>query len=884
MTNVRVVIARVFGLFRGVQRDADLDDEIQDHLDLLAEEHRQRGASREDARMAARRAFGGIEQAKEIYRDQSSVPFLEECLQDCAYSIRLMRKNKGLAAAVILTLGLSIGATTALFSVVEAVLLRPLAYPDPERLVVIEETLPAAGHIPVNAMHFAAWRMDTDVFAQMALIGPLSPTLTGSGDPEQLAGARASSNLFSMLGVAMQLGRAFTSDEEQPGRNQVVILDDALWRQRFGADPNVIGRRITLDGESYEVVGILPRNFRFPSLRQLISVPTTLLRPEVWTPFRIRESDRVLLGEFNNICLARLKPGATVAQARLEIEQDQVSLRTRMPQDVELHAAVLSLKGQIVGRSKLGLELLLAAIATVLMIGCLNLTSLLLIGVIGRDRELGVRRALGATRARIIRQIVTESIALCTLGGLIAVGVAYVGIRFIVSVMPSDVPRLDEIILSGRVLVLTFVLSSIVGALIGLLPALRSTETSLASVMSVRRDTTVGRKTGRSRSWLVITEIALSTVCLMIAGQLLHSFVNLLNVDKGFNSEHVATATLNTWGFHSLSTEERDYFWRTLLERIAAAPGVSAVAVANQLPLTGVGSTEALTLAGTSLSAVEGPMADIRVVNPDFFHTWEIPVKTGRIFGDSDRARRVTVVSAFTAQHLWPNEDPVGKQLRFGTDPKAPPYQVIGVVGDSRTVTLDQAPAFAAYVPYWQPGSEASSIAVRTRSNTSAISSTIREEVKKLNPNVALVSVETMDDIVARATSERRVQMNLALLFAGTAVFLAGLGLYGVLSYAVAQRTKEIGIRMALGATPSAARGLVVRDAALLLASGLACGVPTSFIAASSLGALLFGVRPFDVVTALGVCAAIMSVALTASYLPARRASRVNPSNALKWD
>jgi predicted permease len=884
MNVVRILLSRVRGMFGGSTRDRQLTDEISAHLELLTEDHMRCGMTAAEARAAARRDFGGVEQTKERYRDQRGLPWIEDLWRDGRHAMRALAKEPGFAVVVILTLALGIGATTAIFSVVDAVLLRPLAYPDPDRLVVINEATRTLAAFPVNAMHFSWWEGETQSFEQMGLIKEITVNVTGAGEPELLSGARVSPNLFAMLGVRMQLGRGFMTEESQSGRDRVIVLEDALWRAKFGADPNVIGRTIAIDSDTYEIVGVLPRDFRFPALRHLMPVTVPSVRPQLWTPLAFRDAERIPLGAFNFICIAKLKSGVSVAQAGLELEREQATIAARLPQRIDLHASVVPLQTQIVGRSEAGLEMLLAAVGIVLLIGGINITNLLLVRTLGRRREFAVRAAIGADRGRLLRQMLAESFTLCLLGGLAAVGVAYAAMQLIVFAAP-DVPRLDEVALDARALAFTLGVSAFIGFVVGVLPAWRSVDVDLTDALARRPGgTTTGRGAGRTRSLLVGAEVGLSAVCLIAGGLLFHSLFNLLTVEKGFDAQNLVTATVRLPAAQYPTIEKRAAFRRALLERVQAIPGVSAVAISNQLPLRGIGATSVLTLEGTTVPPLERPALDVRVVNPEYFRTWGVPLKGGRLFDLADGNRLVALVSEFTARHAWPGADPIGKRIRFGVNLDGPLYEVIGVVGDVRVINLDRAPAFSAYVPYWQRDSVFDSLAIKTATEPAAISSAVRAAIHGLDPDLPVSGIQTMEDVLAESTAQRRFQMSVVLLFAAAALVLAGLGIYGVLSYAVGQRTNEIGIRLALGTDPRAMRGMIVKDALHLVAGGLLVGVPLALVAASSLRALLFAVAPQDLPTVVGVCVVLTAAAWLAAYIPARRASRVDPLIALRCE
>ncbi|HKC80403.1 MAG TPA: ABC transporter permease [Gemmatimonadaceae bacterium] len=884
MTALRVWFSRLRGAFASSQRSRELADEIDIHLRMLAEEHVRCGMSPAAAAAAARRDFGGADQTKEKWHEQRSFPLIDDLLRDGGGMLRMLSKERGFATSVILTLALAIGATTCMFSIVDGVLVRGLSYPDADRLVVINEgtnTIPA---IPVNAMHFLWWQEETESFEQMGVIHEVTVNLSGAGDPELIPGARVSPNLFGMLGVHMQLGRGFTAEESQSGRDRVLVLEHTLWRDKFGADPAVIGRTVAVDGIPYEIVGVLPADFRFPALRHLMGIPVPSQKPQLWKPLAIVEAERVPIGAFNFICIAKLNRDVSLEQARLELEREQAAIARRLPQRLELHASVVPLRAQIVGRSETELRMLLAGVAVVLLIGCINIDNLLLVKTLGRRRELGIRAAIGAGRRRLIRQVLAESVTLSLIGGSAGILVASAILTLVVKAAP-DVPRMDEVALDSRALAFSAGISLLIGLIVGAFPALRLANADIGQSLGQRPGgNTAGRGAQRMRSVLVGVEVALSALCLITGGLLLHSFANLLRVDRGFETSNLVTATVRLPESRYETLAERSAFRRVLLARLQALPGVSSVALVNQLPLRGIGATSALSIEGTTVPPLERPLLDLHPVNRDYFRTWGIPLKGGRLFDDSDGDRTVVIVSEFAAHHAWPNQNPIGKRVRFGVNPTGPLFEVIGIVGDIRAISLDQAPGFAAYVPYWQRNSVFDMVALKTRMEPGAVSSALRAAIQGLDPTLPVTSIRTMEDVVAEATAQRRFQMNLVLIFAAAALALAGLGIYGMLSYAVGQRTNEIGIRLALGTNPAAVLRMVVTDALKIAVMGLIIGIPLALLAASSLRSLLFGVPPADLLTIVGVCTVLMAVASLASYMPARRASQVDPSVALRWE
>jgi putative ABC transport system permease protein len=866
-----------------MNRDFEIDRELRFHIEQQIDDYVRRGMSRVEATRRTHLEFGGVQQVKEECRDAVVVRWWDDLSRDLRSAIRGIRKLPGSFAAAIATLALGIGTATAMFSVVDAVLIRPLAYPESDRLVVINESVPRVGAFPANAVHVEWWRADTTSFQDIATIAETTMNVSGFGDPESITGARVSANLFSILGVRMQLGRPFTPKEDLAGNDRVVVLDDALWRRRFGANPHVIGQTIRLDDLPYEIVGVLPRDFHFPALRDLVPLPIPSDRPQFWKPFGLAADERTPIGAFNNITIAKLAPGVALTQARVEMEREQAAVSARLPQRVDLHASVVPLRDQIVGRSRAGLQVLLTAIAIVLLIGCINVANLLLVASLGEQHELGVRAAIGASRTRLARQTLTQSMALVATGGVGAILVAYVTIRLILAAAPADVPRLDEVTFDSRAWMFAIAVSALVALLVGTLPALRAASARLADALGRRPGgSTTSAAASRTRAFLVAGEVGLSAVCLIAAGLLFHSLVNLLSVDKGFDATNVLTAALRPPEMRYPNLDARAAFELALYDRLSAIPGVSGVALANQLPLRGIGGSSALSLEGTTVPPLERPIADVRTVNPEYFRTWNVPMRMGRMFGYADRDRRVAVVSEYTARHAWPGSDPIGKRVRFGTNPAAPLFEVIGVVADIRGINLDQAPAFAVYVPYWQRDSPFILLAIKTVGDPEHVAGAMRAAVHAIDADLPVAAVRTMDTIEALSTAQRRFQLVVIVTFAIASTLLAGVGLYGVLAYAVRQRTSEIGTRLALGAQPSTVWTTVVTDALRLAGAGLLGGVPLGLLGASILRGLLFGVSPCDPLTVASVCIAISITAWLAAYVPARRASRIDPLVALR--
>ena len=892
LVRFRTLFSKVVAVFRRSRLERELREEIENHLANLEDRFVGQGMSLEEARFAARRAFGGIEQLKEALREERSFLWLDHIHQDLRFAFRSVRKNAGFALVAILTLALGIGATTAIFSVVDTVVLRPLAYRNPKQLLVVHEVIPTLSHLggafsPVNAMHFREWRNVSRAFEQMSLVGIMSVNLTGTGEPERLQAARVSSNLFATLGVEPQLGRSFLEEEDQPGRDRVVVLNDALWRRRFAADPAVIGRAITLDGQSYEVVGVMPADFRFPKLSQLydISLAAEVAgQPQLWKPFAAMAQELSLAGSFNFVCIGRLRPDVTDDQALADLNGIQAVLGAQMPDKVDLRAALVPLQDQITGRSRRGLELMLTAVCFVLLIACVNIANLLLVRSAGRCSEFAIRTAIGASRGRLIRQLLVESLALSCVGGVLGVAIAYAGINLIVAYAPADVPRLEEVHVNGRLLLFAFTLSLITGVFAGLLPALRSSRVNpREATTTALRTTTAGPRSGHLRSLLVGGEVAVSTICVIAAGLLLNSFVRLLNVDPGFDTQRIVVVQFSLPNNRYPDSGKRSEFVRSALERLQSLPGVVSVGVSNNLPLTGTGANSALAVEGTNLPRLERPVADLRLINPDYFRTMGITLRAGRLFDDRDRGRLVAIVSSVAADRLWPGQNPLGKRFRRGPD-DSPFTEVVGVAGAIRTIGLDQSPPLTVYLPYWSFFGTEVSLAIRSASNMLIASSVVRDAIRQVDVELAIPTIRTMDAVVAASVAQRRFQMNLVVLFAGIAMLLASLGIYGVVSYSVAQRTNEFGIRLALGAQPGQIRRLVFRQGLTPVAVGLSAGVVASIGSGQLLATLLFGLAPTDPMTMAGAVVMLGLMAAFAVALPARRATQLDPLLALHYE
>jgi putative ABC transport system permease protein len=877
LRRVLVVLRRVRALFEAGRADMQLDAEIRDHLDSLMADHMRRGLAREDARAAARRDFGGVDQVKEQYRDQRVLMWLDTLARDVRFGVRSLKRSPTTTAVIVLTLAVGVGVNTAIFSVVNAVVLKPFAYADARQLVVVHELarrVPAAPPLPANAVHFEEWRRSTSVFEQLAIVRDGSTNLTGSGEPERLTIGRSSANLFAMLGVRLQLGRNFLDAEDRDGRDRVVILSDGLWRRRFGADVGVIGRQILLDDRPFVVVGVLPPDFRFPQISDLYVIPVTSSAPDLWKPFGLRDGERTPSGDFNYACIGKLRPGVTVAQAVGDLDAVQSRIDSGLGEPLGLASAVVPLSDQVASRSRAGLWLLLAAAGVVLFIGCVNVAGLLLGRTAARRRELTIRRALGATTGRLINQLFIECAVLCAVASVLGVFLAYATTQAAMRWAPADLPQVNAIALDVRVLMFALGCSIAMTIVVGAVPAWRSVYSNS------RRHSISGR------SLLVVAEISISTVCLVAAALLLHGFSQLMRVDKGFDADSVALVdlTLSTERYPDVSTA--GVFVRRALERLAVLPGVSAVGVVSQPPLAGIGANNTAFVDGASLPLAQRPVVDFRPSSVGYFSALRIPLREGRLFDEHDGEHRVAVISATAAARFWPAENALGKTFRLGRA-DAPSIEVVGVVGDIHGVSLSEAPSPTVYLPYWQRSFNRNRVTLAVRTTgiaTATASAAIRGAIHKIDPQLPVPPLRTMSDVIDTSTASRRFQRDLLLAFALMALVLVSLGTYGVISYSVSQRAREIGIRLALGAMRGAVLRSVLTDAMKVALAGLALGLPLAVAAASLMRSLLFGVSPADVTALAGAALALTATALAAAFAPALRASRVNPAVTLRYE
>ena len=805
------------------------------------------------------------------------------------YALRILGREKGFSVFVILSLALGIAAVTTIFSVVDSVLLKPLPYAEPQRLFTVSESLPRITQIPpripVNGAHFHTWRTQDRLCSELALLDPRSFNLTEGGEPERIGGVATTWELFRLLGVQAQLGRTFTADDETRDGGRVVVLADSLWRRRFDARSDVIGRSIRLDDELYTVIGVLPADLHFPRGDQLGVVPLAE-RVEIFKPLVLDWASLSQVGSFNYLSLVRLKPEATAEEAESEMALLLSDVAAKMHTDLEVRLTPLA--DEINGRSASALWFVMAAVGTVLLILCVNLGNLMWVRAGSRLQDAAIRRALGATRVQLLRPILAQSLLLSLAGCVGGVLLASVGIELVVRTAPVDIPRIDEIGFEPAAWFFALVVSVGCGVFCGLWPVWRSARAQpLDALRGSARRTTEGGARLRARAWLVGLQVALSTTLLVTASLLGISFLRLIHVDRGYSGDRVLSTRLNLPRSRYPNDESRLLFDQRLLERLRTLPGVRSAALVSALPLTGEHWGDLINEDGDTRPPIERPSANFRFVSPHYFDAMGIRLVAGRAPSEADQSHRVAVVSENVARQVWPGEEPLGKRIKRTDDAEAAACEVIGVVEDVRAVRLDQQPPLMVYVPYWdgpywQGGIQrGATYVMQTSGDPRSMVPAFRDAVRQVDPELALGEVRTMQQVLDDSVGQRRFQMMLVWVFAASALLLACLGIYGVVSYTVSRRAREMGIRMALGAQSAGLSLLVVRQEMRPVVVGLAAGVLGALGVGRLIESLLFGVGAHDPTTVAAATLFLAGVAAVACWIPARRASRVDPAAAL---
>ncbi len=812
--------------------------------------------------------------------------------QDIQFALRILLKNPIVTLVAMLTLALGIGANTAIFSVLNAVVLRPLPYAEPDRLVMVWETGAENDKRSVAPGNYTDWRDQNTAFSQMAATFYGNFNLTGDGEPERTNGSTVTSNLMSTLGVQAQLGRTFQADDDQHQDRRLVIISDGLWQRRFGSDRGVIGRTITIDETSYNVIGVMPAGFKYPVQSDLwvLGRDRNAVSMSLISQFPQNDWSHERDSHFISV-VGRLKPGVTLAQAQSDI----AGIARRLEQDFPdtnkgLGSNVISLHTQIVGNVKTLLSILLGAVALVLLIACTNVASLLLARATQRDREFAIRRAVGASRWRLLRQLLTESVLLSLAGGLAGLGLSVWAVDLFIKLSPGDIPRLNEASVDLRLLGFTFLVSMITGIAFGLWPALQATAGSLnQSLKESGSKASEGKQRRRARNVLIVTELALAQVLLVGAGLLVMSYYRVSQIVPGFNGEQVLTAKIAPAASKYPDAKSRVQFYSRVLETLRGLPGVTSAGMVMNLPLSGASMNRGFHAEGRpEPKPDENVSMDYQVVSHDYFSTIEVPIVRGRGFTEQDRdgAPRVIVINeAMARKYYWPNEDPVGKRMAIGESSKETSWRtIIGVAGDMRHASLTEPPVPTAFIDYRQDLESWSRMAfvIKTKTDPARLSSTVRTSLVSLDPQQPVYAVETMEKLLASSVAPRRFVMSLIGSLAFIALALAMVGIYSVISFSVSERTREIGIRMALGAKRRDLLTMVLGQGMRVAILGIGGGAGIAFVLTGLLKSLLFEVSPTDPVTFVLVASLLAAVSVLASYLPARRATRVDPLVALK--
>jgi putative ABC transport system permease protein len=802
--------------------------------------------------------------------------------QDTRYGARMLRKSPGLTLVALLSLALGMGAISTIFSFVNGILLRPLPYPHSERLVLLDETAPRKGDssMGVSYPNFLDWRVRNQSFEDIACYDTSGFAMAGgasaSNEPEQIKGAFVNQGLFEILGVAPILGRTFTADEDQPDHDLVVIVSYGLWQRRFGGDPNILGQTLIMNNRPRVVIGVMPKGFQFPEVA------------DAWGPLALTPKTYTRT-DHGFSAIARLKPGVSLEQAQAEMTNIAAGIEAENPVTNEgLGVNVINLRANLVGDYKKALLILLGVVAFVLLIACVNVANLLLARATARQKEIAIRAALGADRKRIFRQLLTESLLLGLISGALGLVMALWGMELLLSAIPIDIPFWMKFDLDGRVLGFTAACSLLTGFVFGTVPALEASNPDLNETLKEGGRAGSGGSRGRLRSMLVVAEIALSLVLLVGAGLMMRSFISLQNVDPGINPKDVLTFKVNLPGAKYRPAETRVAFFQRLLERVRALPSVLSAGSNSSLPLAGDYWGRSLTVEGFPVLPVgQAPTVNHFVVSPSYFEAMGIRVLKGRDFDERDTkdSQKVTIIDERLARQYWPDSDPIGKRVRFGPpEDNEPRHTIVGVVGEVWHERLDASTRKSVYLPFAQMPVGRSNLAIRTSGRPENLISAVRAQVKELDPDLPIIHVMPMTEVVSMSIWQPRLYTALFGVFAAVALILAMVGIYGVMSYAVSQRTREIGLRMALGAERKDVLKLVVGQGIALAAIGVGVGLVLALGLTRLMSSLLFGVGATDPITFAAVSVLLTGVALGACFVPARRAARVDPMVALRYE
>ena len=880
---------RVLHYMRREQFDRELEEEVRFHLEMKAEEYVAAGMAPEEARRAARRQFGNETRTREMSRETWGFVIMETLLQDVRYGARVLARNKGFTAVAVLTLALGIGANTAIFSVVNDLLLRPLPYGDAERIVMLWEVTPEGRHQNTTSRaNFRAWREQGAGFESMAAFSDQRLNLTGAGDPEEVSVQLATPELFKVLGVETLHGRVLIEDDARLG-SAGVVMSYGFWKRRFGGDPGLVGKPITLNGIPYNVVGIMPAGFQWH-----IKQRSGTGRPaELWAVLPMLTTSGPASNERGRFLsvVGRLKGGVSVGQAAAELKTIHTRLEQDSPYNKGYTAEVIPLRDQFVGNVRPALWILLGAVGLVLLIACANVANLLLSRVAAREKEIALRTALGARRIRVIRQLLTESLLLSLLGSALGLLVAWWGIGALVAISPRDLVNLQNVGINLTVLAWTLGISLVTGVVFGVAPALEATRMNLNDALKDgggKGAEAQGSRSRRVRGVLVVGEVALALMLLAGAGLLVKSFAQLRKINTGFETDNVLTMVLRLPAAKYKEDPQFVAFFRQALERVRALPGVRSAGIVNFLPLYGgLGSATGFNIDGQPAPPPgEGPSTNVRVADAGYFDAMGIPLLRGRNFTPAEdaEARHVVLVSESFARKYFPGEDPIGKRIKVFMSEEPAWTEIVGVVGDVRYDNLTAEAEPTVYEPHPELTYEFMTLVIRTAGDPAAMAPAVRRELSSIDPDQPVSDVRTMNQVMAETVGRARFNTLLLGIFAGLATLLAAIGIFGVMSYSVTLRTRELGLRMALGAQPGRVLMLVLRQGLLLTLAGIGVGLVGALALTRVMSGLLYGVDANDPTTFAAIVLLLSVVSLIACYIPARRATRVDPLIALRYD
>jgi putative ABC transport system permease protein len=856
-----------------------MDVELRTHIENYTEDLIRSGVSRAEAERRARVEFGGVEAVKEQCREARGLRWPDELRQDLSYALRALRKAPGFTAAAVLSLVLGIGVNTAIFSVINAALLRPLPYTEPGRLVAVYEnrTTRGAGFGAFANANFVDLRANAPSFDDIAAHTSTGLSLTGVGEAEQLLGRLVTGNMFAVLGVPAHLGRTLIPEDDEPGKPRVILLNYAFWQRKFGGDPAIAGRALSLDGNSYTVTGVMPDTFRFPGAQD-----------EFWLPLRLDAKDRQQRSNHNLRCIGRLKRSASLRQAQSDASFIARRLQREYPDtNVGIDFSLLPLHESLTRTVRTALIVLLVAVGLLLLIASANVGNLILARSTARRRELAVRAALGAGRWRLVRQMLTESLCLASLGGAAALVLCLAIAKTLRTSLPPALMPAGEIRIDAGVLCFGLIAATAAGLLSGLAPALLVSGGNLHDRLAGSSRSATGSGTEvRTRSVLVASEVSLTLILLIGAGLLLRSFVRLMDVDPGFKPGHVLTVRFALPRFLYPAHVNRMSFYQRLLERMEAIPGIQSAALTTCSPLTNEGGSSWFLREARPTAHPEELIANNRLVSEDYFRMLGIPLREGRTFSSHDGAEAplVAVINESMARRFWPGESPVGKRFQF---PSKPWVQIIGVVGDVHQTALDLDPAPEIYRPITQDSQTwlaPRALVIRTRGKPSRVAPVLRQQFQALDSSVPIYGLDSMDALLEKSVASRRLEVWLVGAFGLVALLLASIGIYGVVTYVVAQRSQEIGLRMALGATRADVMGMMLRKGLSPVLIGLLIGVALALALSRFLSSQLYHVKATDTLTFAAVPLLLILIAGCAAYIPSRRAARIDPMLALRQD